>query len=85
MATSQVEIFPGSCRILGGEVICFLGMGEVSMTDNAIETTELRLNDLLRVSHHSGVSYWQLLKMLVSAWVDIFIMAQTADHVKRKD
>ena len=55
------------------------------MAFDRIEKIELALDQFITDAHHEGVSYYQLLRLLVDACVDVFIMAQTADHVKRKD
>ena len=53
------------------------------MVFDRIEKTELALDQFITDAHHEGASYWQLLRILVDACVDVFIMAQTADHAKR--
>ncbi len=55
------------------------------MVFDRIEKTELALDQFITDAHHEGLSYWQLLRILVNACVDTFIVAQTANHVKQRD
>lgn len=50
-----------------------------------VEKVELALDQFITDAHHEGVSYWQLFRILVNACVDVFIMAQTTDYVKKGD